>query len=61
MRCPHCESDQTSLNWLLYQSLRYFCRGCRKTFEVNRGAVQSTARPDRVTTPPPVTEGGVPV
>ncbi len=60
MRCPHCESDQTSLNWLLDQSLRYFCRSCRKMFDVNRGAVQSTARPDRVAPPPPA-EGSVQV
>lgn len=60
MRCPHCESDQTSLNRLLDQSLRYFCRSCRKTFEVSRGAVQSTARPDRVA-PLPSPEGSVQV
>ena len=60
MRCPHCESDQTGLSWLLDQSLRYFCRSCRKTFEVNRGAVQSSARQDRVA-PQPSAEGSVQV
>jgi len=46
MRCPRCNSDETSLSWLREHSILYFCRSCRSDFEVDRGAVQSTAKPE---------------
>ncbi len=46
MRCPRCQSDETNLSWLQEHSITYFCRACGSSFDVDRGAVQSTARPE---------------
>lgn len=56
MKCPRCKSDETSLSWLHERSIVYWCRACHDSFDVERVAVQSTAKPG-VTSASPETEG----
>jgi transposase-like protein len=49
VKCPRCDSAETSLSWLQDQAVVYWCRSCHKSFDVSRVTIQSRARPD---TPP---------